>query len=331
MYDKILYALVCLFVATGCKGQGDNRFASAPPVHIHRFDQALYQVVESDDSLLYGRLLEEYRDMLEVTGKGILNMRSPELPDFSARLVNYYSEPTLNGLYRDALALYDSVADIEQQLGSAFAYLKATLPSVTVPEIYMHVSGLNQNVLVAGNLLSISIDKYMGKEYPLYKEFFYDYQREKMQRSRIAPDYLAGWIMSEYPFSGKENVLLERMVYEGKINYLVAQAFPDLTPSCLMGYTVEEYEWCKEYERSLWKTIIGEKHVYTPDYLTTNNYFEDAPGFPASGAPGHIGTWIGWRIVDRYMKETKETPENLMRNHDAQQILTESKYNGSSR
>ena len=88
----------------------------------------------------------------------------------------------------------------------------------------MHVSGFNQNVLVGDSLLSLSIDKYMGKDYPLYQDFFYDSQKLKMQRGLVVPDYLAGWLMSEYPFAGKENVLLDRMIYEGKIKYLLSQA-----------------------------------------------------------------------------------------------------------
>ena len=82
----------------------------------------------------------------------------------------------------------------------------------------MHVSGFNQNVLVGDSLLSLSIDKYMGKDYPLYQDFFYDSQKLKMQRGLVVPDYLAGWLMSEYPFAGKENVLLDRMIYEEKSN-----------------------------------------------------------------------------------------------------------------
>lgn len=72
-----------------------------------------------------------------------------------------------------------------------------------IPAIYMHVSGFNQNVLVGDSLLSLSIDKYMGKDYPLYQDFFYDSQKLKMQRGLVVPDYLAGWLMSEYPSQEK--------------------------------------------------------------------------------------------------------------------------------
>ena len=191
----------------------------------------------------------------------------------------------------------------------------------------MHVSGFNQNVLVGDSLLSISIDKYLSEEYPLYQDFFYDFQRRLMTPEHIVPDYLAGWLMSEYPFEGKENVLLDRMIYEGKIKYLIHQAFPELKPEVLMGYTETSYNWCKENESNLWKAIIDRKHLYTPDLMTTNKYFDNVPSiFLASDAPGNLGSWLGWQIIDKYMRETNSTPEALMQNNDSQAILTDSKY-----
>lgn len=196
-----------------------------------------------------------------------------------------------------------------------------------IPAIYMHVSGFNQNVLVGDSLLSISIDKYLGEEYPLYQDFFYDFQRRLMTPEHIVPDYLTGWLMSEYPFEGKENVLLDRMIYEGKIKYLIHQAFPELKPEVLMGYTETSYNWCKENESNLWKAIIERKHLYTPDLMTTNKYFDNVPSiFLASDAPGNLGSWLGWQIIDKYMRETNSTPEALMQNNDSQAILTDSKY-----
>ena len=130
-----------------------------------------------------------------------------------------------------------------------------------------------------------------------------------------------------YPFEGKENVLLDRMIYEGKIKYLIHQAFPELKPEVLMGYTETSYNWCKENESNLWKAIIERKHLYTPDLMTTNKYFDNVPSiFLASDAPRNLGSWLGWQIIDKYMRETNSTPEALMQNNDSQAILTDSKY-----
>lgn len=75
-------------------------------------------------------------------------MKSPAMPGFFDKLANYYSEPTLKGLYTDAVRQYDNVSQIEQALGNGFTWLKTCFPSMQIPAIYMHVSGFNQNVLV---------------------------------------------------------------------------------------------------------------------------------------------------------------------------------------
>jgi len=323
MIYKTIFSLILAITVTGCNGQ-NNLYATADPLPIKRFDKELFAMIKAGDSTKFTHV---YPQMLEILGKGVLNMKTLDSPGFYSKLINYYSEPTLNNLYRDALREYDSINDIEQGLGQGFAYLKDNLPEMNIPDIYMHVSGLNQNVLVGENLLSLSIDKYMGSNYPLYQNFFYDYQLIKMQRSYIVQDYLTGWLMSEYAFTGKDNVLLDRMVYEGKMKYLVSQALPERSPAELMGYTEEEYNWCKNNEVQIWKTIVERKHLYTPDHLTTTRYFEEMPSnFLSDGAPGTIGVWIGWQIVRQYMEKTKATPDALMKVQNAQDILTGAKY-----
>lgn len=326
---KIFLTFLMTVCFCSCNGQNTNAnsITTAVPKPINRFDKELFQVIESNDSLLFRQLLGKYPQMTEILGKGILNMQSPEIPGFYDKMVNFFSEPTLNGLYKDAIQKYDTTASIEQSLGNAFAWVHETFPAMQIPALYMHVSGFNQNVLVGDSLLSLSIDKYMGEDYPLYQDFFYDYQRRKMQPSHVVPDYVAGWLMSEYPFAGKENVLLDKMIYEGKIKYLVLSALPEMSPADLFGYTDESWEWCKNNEGNLWKAIVERKHLYTPDQMTTMKYFEDMPSqFLASDAPGNIGSWVGLQIIMQYVKETGATPEALMKNENAQEILTLSKY-----
>ena len=94
-----------------------------------------------------------------------------------------------------------------------------------------------------------------------------------------------------------------------------------------MGYTETSYKWCKENESYLWKAIIERKHLYTPDQMTTSKYFDHAPStFLTNDAPGNLGSWLGWQIIDKYMRETHSTAEALMQNNDSQAILTNSKY-----
>jgi hypothetical protein len=47
----------------------------------------------------------------------------------------------------------------------------------------------------------------------------------------------------------------------------------------------------------------------------------------ADQAPGRIGTWVGWQIVNAYAKrKTDVTLQELMLNKNARQIFDESRY-----
>ena len=326
---SLLTVIASSLVLLACNGFGSHSksYAQERPLPIQRFDKDLLQLVEANDSTLFPDFVKKYPGMITILGKAVLNMQTPHTPGFYHKLVNYYSEPTLKKLYQESVSRYDTVDVIAKELGESFAYLHDQFPMMQIPAVYMHVSGFNQNVLVGDSLLSISIDKYMGEDYPLYQDFFYPYQRHRMTNAMVVPDYLSGWLMAEFPFSGKDNVLLDRMIYEGKLKYIISHALPNVTPTNLMGYNKEEWKWCEDHEQQIWKTIIERKNLYTPDIGTTGQYFEPAPStFLSDQAPGLIGTWMGWRIVDKYMKESKNTLLQLIHNEDAQAILTASQY-----
>lgn len=326
-----LFSFLFLFICCGCTGKSFGMLGNTESWPIKRFDLALYQWVDSDNPALLEKIKQDYPHMLEVLDKVIFKTEEHPAPTFFDDLINYYSEPTLNALYKDAITFYavDSARtkQISQELAYGFSAMKKQFPTMQMPVVYMHVSGFQQNVIAADSLLSCSIDKYMGADYPLYANFFYEYQRKSMVPERVAKDYLNAWLQSEYPFRGKDNVLLERMVYEGKIIYVLTQIGDKYTFRDILSLTEAEYKWCREYESTLWTTIIERQHLYKPDIAVTTRYFQPAPSrFISEEAPGNLGHFIGYRIVERYMKQTKATCEALMNNNDAQDILQKSKY-----
>lgn len=326
-----LFIFITVFVFSGCNRKSFGMIDNSETIHINRFDSALFQWINSDNPLILAELKKEYPQMLEIIGKALFQTNNTDSSIFFDYLINYYSEPTLNSLYKDAITYYaaDSLRtkNITEELSYGFAQLKKQFPLIQIPAVYMHISGLQQNMIVADSLLSCSIDKYMGSNYPLYEDFFYDYQRKNMIPERIAKDALNVWLKSEFPYQGKDNILLDRMIYEGKIIYILTQTGYDYTYGNMVSLTEKEYKWCREYESTLWTTIIERKHLYTPDIVTTSKYFQPAPSaFISEEAPGNLGNFIGYRIVERYMKQTKSTCEELMKNNDAQDILQKSKY-----
>ena len=138
MKTKLLLIFSLSLSLFSCNGQNSHippAVTSADPVKINRFDKVLLELVETNDSALQTRLVREYPQMLDILGKGILNMKSPAIPGFFNKLVNYYSEPTLKGLYADAVRQYDDVSQIEQALGNGFTWLKTCFPCCPSQEI----------------------------------------------------------------------------------------------------------------------------------------------------------------------------------------------------
>ena len=78
--------------------------------------------------------------LFRVLGLSLFNHQDTTSDEFFDRLVNYYSEPNLNKLYRDALAKYETVERIERDLGRAFGYLQEQFPERQIPVVYMHLS-----------------------------------------------------------------------------------------------------------------------------------------------------------------------------------------------
>ena len=300
-------------------------------IRVNRFDTALFEWVDTDESAILQQLIYDYTQLLGLLSKSIFQINDTDSAVFFNQIKKHYSEPTLKSLYKDAITLYDTnspvIKQIEKELTDGFRRLRELFPNMQIPAVYMHVSGLQQNLIVADSLLSFSIDKYMGVDYPLYKDFFYDFQRKSMNPERVAIDGLYAWLTTEFPYQPQENTLLDRMIYEGKIIFILTQAGLNVSFQQIVSMNINDYKWCLKYESTLWKTLLERNHLHSKEAFIVSGYFQPAPStFISTEAPGNLGNFIGFRIVTRYMKQTKSSCKDLMLHNDAQDILRKSKY-----
>jgi hypothetical protein len=317
----LVIACLCCF---NCSGNRTNN--NSQEFTITRFDTDLYGYLTQNVS---DSVLQKDTVFLYVFGEGILTIGKSDSTGFYSRLKKYFSEPTLMRLYKDEQETFADLTEINNELSKGLQILFQQFPSVKQPKVYMHVSGFNQNVVVTDDILSISADKYLGADYPLYQDFFYDYQRQLMTPDRIVPDYLLGFMMANFPFRGNENVLLDQILYEGKLRYILSQLLPDRQAWEYAGYNKEQYEWCAQHESLIWKTILEKHHLFDANYLTTTQYMKEAPhtGTLPVESPGRVGIWLGFRIISSYMKQKPGVSwQELMENTNYQELLKQSKY-----
>jgi hypothetical protein len=293
---------------------------------IIRFDRDLYHylIYKEPDSVL-----EKHKEILNLLGENIFGIGNSDSIGFYSRLKTYFSEPNLLNLYKDEQNSFNDISAVDKELSQAFGIFFEHFPQIQQPKIYLHVSGLYQNIILTDSILSLSADKYLGADYPLYENFFYDYQRQQMTADRIAPDYLIGFMMANFPFKGNEDILLDRILYEGKLRYILAKLLPNRQACEYVAYTEEQYTWCNNNAAQIWKTILGNQHLFSANYLTTIQYLSESQHttFLAAESPGRVGIWLGYRIISAFMERNPHTSlQELIDRIDYNEMLKQSKY-----
>ena len=177
--------------------------------------------------------------------------------------------------------------------------------------------------------MGVGVDMYLGSDYPYYNQVVYDYQKQTMRKACVAGDVLSMYLAYHISYNSKYNRLLEQMIFRGKQLFLLAQLLPNEPVWEVIGYSKEQWDWCEQYEQAIWNRIMQKRDLFKTESNVMSSYMNDGP-FTAEvtqDSPGRLGVWVGWRIVDSYMRNNKDvTLRELMNENDAQKILEQSYY-----
>lgn len=299
-------------------------------VSVLRFDKMLNDYVEFNSFSALQKMNIECPAEMKLLVEDILGLGEVSDNNINGKLKDYFSDPTLQTLMKDALSKFDDMSEIEEQLSNGFEKLKREVPSLRIPLVYSQFSALNESVVVSDSLLGFSIDKYMGEDYPLYKRFYYGYQRRSMQPDRIVPDCFMFYLLSEYPFPVDGNrTLLDLMIHYGKMHYVVSKILGYGSVEEELGYTDEEVKWSKNNKKAIWEYMLQNGHLYATDPMIIRKYNKPAPytAFFGDTSPALIGVWMGTQLVDSYMKNHKKFKiKDLLEYTDYRQMLAEAKF-----
>ena len=89
MVKKLIMACILSATLLSCNGQNTNtiNYATVEPLHINRFDKDLFRLIDTGDTTLQPELIKQYPEMLDIIGKGILNLRDSRLLRENAELL----------------------------------------------------------------------------------------------------------------------------------------------------------------------------------------------------------------------------------------------------
>lgn len=297
----------------------------AQDIKIDRFDKELYNYITAPSKDHAANLTSKHLSLIDALSQTISsNSQKPALEI----LQNYFSHPALNNIYADIIKQYDDLSIYEKELASMIHIAKEELKTNRTPNFSVHISGFKENSIYINNTISLSIDKYMGKDYVPYRRYFRPYQLQQMQPQMIVKDFTRAWLMADYiKTETTQGDMLFEMIEHGKLLYALSILLPQYPESDLIAYTDLEFNWCTSNEKKAWESIVKQNHLYTTDKQVIYNYFNENPlsNKFLNGAPGQVGSWIGWQIVKQYAKAKKQSLLEIIRT-DHQSILKESKY-----
>jgi hypothetical protein len=330
---KIAYfSLLALFIfSCGKKNRfSDIDLSNSPvqPVEIQRFDIDFFKTDTNNVARSLAGLREKYGNFTDLYLTGIIGNLFTNENEVTREFLTH---PAYRKFYSDVETTFTDVTDLEKDLTTAFSYIKHYFPDIEIPQVYTHVSGFGDIIVVTDSILSISLDYYLGSDYQNYQyvDGIHSYMTQNMYRKKIPSDAIFWWLTTEFPDFIEVPQLLDNIIYYGKIMYLTEVAFPKEKKETLMGYTTKQWDWVKANEAQMWNYIMENKHLFSTETLVTAKYINPAPftSFFPNDSPGRTGIWIGWQIIRSYMDKNKDvTLPELMNNHDAQNILEKSGY-----
>ena len=148
--------------------------------------QSLY-LTTGDISALQ-QMNTEYPQQTRTLIEDVLKLGRVNDPHINSRFLSFYQDSTLQTVIAETQVQYADMTDVNQQLSDAFENLLKLLPNLCVPEVYAQIGSFDQSIIVSNDLLGISLDKYLGSDYPLYKKYGYSAeQRKQMQRLTSCP------------------------------------------------------------------------------------------------------------------------------------------------
>ncbi len=241
-----------------------------------------------------------------------------------------FSNPHIDTLLFETKKVFGDNAALKEEFRNAFTTLKYYYPEFQVPKVQTVITGLETDLFVSDTLIVVGLDYYLGKG-ARYRPNMYEYMLRRYEKNFIVPSVaLLLGIDTRYNETDlTDRTVLADMISYGKAYYFAKRMLPCVPDSILIGYTAEEIAGARANQDLIWKKLVEDEVFFATSAQVKQRYIAERPKTYEVGdqAPGRIGTWVGWQIVNKYASRHPDlTLPEIMRQKDAKIIFNESGY-----
>lgn len=219
----VLFLMLGICFSCGWQLKADADVDGQCDIVIERFDQIETHYLSTGDRSALQQMQTIYPAQTRLLIEDMLCIGRVNEADINHRFRQFFSDTTLQCLLRDVENEFSVMSDVEQELRSAFGRLQKVLPQVPTPQFYAQIGSFDQSIVVDGDRVGVSLDKYLGSDYPFYVSHYGKAERRMMTRRMIVPDCIAFYVLSRYPAVQTDRSALERDVRRGKIQWVANQ------------------------------------------------------------------------------------------------------------
>lgn len=219
-----IVSFIVMLVCIGCewKLKPNEEKAESLKVTVERYDRLESLYLTTGDYSALRQMNIGYPMQTRMLIEDVLRIGRVNEPDINAKFLDFYQDSTLQVLIADVQQQYGNLDDVSRGLTQAFERLRKDLPDVAVPQVYAQIGSFDQSIIVGDDMLGISLDKYLGADYPFYLDNYPEEQRRMMVRSMIVPDCMGFYLLSLFPLPfDREVTQQERDLHMGKIQWVV--------------------------------------------------------------------------------------------------------------
>src|SRR5579859_4383665 len=255
----------------------------------------------------------------------------PSDSTFVNQLFKRFIHPSFDTLLMETRKVFGDGQSLREEFRTAFVNMKYYYPDFQVPRIETVITGLEGDLFVSDSLVIVGLDYYLGKK-GKYRPNMYEYMLRRYEKNFIVPSVLLLYgVDTKYnAVNLTDRTTLAEMISYGKAYYFAKKVLPCAPDSIFIGYTAKEIAGAKANQDMIWKRLVDDEALFSTSQQMKQRFIGERPKTYEVGneCPGRIGTWVGWQIVNEYMRQNPDvTLPELMKMMDSQKIFKGSKYN----
>lgn len=350
MNQKILFPFSILFLLLFIQACWQGKGKNIPDVsnikvevEIKDFNQQLFSIDTNDIQGGISKLRQDFPAFFDlyfsrIAPKMLSDDKTQEgNQNFTQAIRNFLTDKYIRHISDTVDIVFPNFNSYKKEFNQAFKYYKYHFPNRSIPNIYPLVSAFNYAAFIFPisenqDGLGIGLDMLLGRDYPYWQlgiknPAFSNYLTRSWTPEHLVKKTLDP-LVDDLVKIPEGDRLLDLIVYNGKKMYIIDQLLPETPDSIKWEYSTSQTQWVKSNEIQMWSYFLSEELLYETSVDKIKKLVDQSPSSPGmpKEAPGRTGNYMGFRIVEAFMKKNPDTSLEQLISLDAQKVLDKSKF-----